>query len=353
MENIRNFFANVKNDYLVNKTTAGENRVASGIKIGICLLLYFAALFLQIRLSTLTNIAGVIAQIQVMVSVYLVVAVKNKGYQIAVGINILVSVIIAIIIVFLTGNMDAIPGVVVPLCTIITISIISFYEKSFETKLTEVTEQKKELSTLYDELASTEKEILQQNVKLKDLNRKMKQREVRLNYLAYTDVLTGLPNREMLLNKLDSLVERAQEKQSHFAVVFIDLDDFKKINDYKGHYIGDLLLKSIADKIKKIVYQQDMLGRLGGDEFTLIIQRDLSEIEIFEYVEKIRTALLEPFVVENMELNISASFGIALYPRDGITATELLNYSDIAMYKAKEFGKNRVQFINQRIVSSD
>ncbi len=159
MENIRNFFANVKNDYLVNKTTAGENRVASGIKIGICLLLYFAALFLQIRLSTLTNIAGVIAQIQVMVSVYLVVAVKNKGYQIAVGINILVSVIIAIIIVFLTGNMDAIPGVVVPLCTIITISIISFYEKSFETKLTEVTEQKKELSTHYDELASKEKEI--------------------------------------------------------------------------------------------------------------------------------------------------------------------------------------------------
>lgn len=114
----------------------------------------------------------------------------------------------------------------------------------------------------------------------------------------------------------------------------------------KGHHIGDLLLKSIADRIKKIVLQQDMLGRLGGDEFTLIIQRDLSETEIFEYVEKIRMALLETFVVENMNLNISASFGIARYPRDGVTATELLNYSDIAMYKAKEFGKNRVQFIN-------
>ncbi|MDO9493389.1 GGDEF domain-containing protein [Acetobacterium sp.] len=349
MGNTRNFITNVKNDYLVNKKMAGENRVASGIKIGICLLLYLTALFLQIRFASTTNIAGVIAQIQVMVSVYLVVAVRNKGYQIAVGINILVSLIISIRIVFLTGNLDAIPGVVIPFCTIITISIISFYEKSFEIKLTEVTAQKKELSTLYDELAGTEKEILQQNVRLKDLNRKMKQREVRLNYLAYTDVLTGLPNREMLINKLDFLVERAQEKQAHFTVVFIDLDDFKKINDYKGHYIGDLLLKSIADKIKKIVYQQDMLGRLGGDEFTLKIQRDLSEIEIFEYVEKIRTAILEPFVVENMELNISASFGIALYPRDGINAAELLNYSDIAMYKAKEFGKNRVQFINERV----
>ena len=87
-----------------------------------------------------------------------------------------------------------------------------------------------------------------------------------------------------------------------------------------------------------------MLGRLGGDEFTLIIQRDLSEREILEYVEKIRRALLETYIEENMQLNISASFGIALYPRDGISTTELLNYSDIAMYKAKEFGKNRVQF---------
>lgn len=105
----------------------------------------------------------------------------------------------------------------------------------------------------------------------------------------------------------------------------------KKINDYKGHYIGDLLLKAIADKIKIIILQEDMLGRLGGDEFTLIIQRDLSEREILEYVEKIRRALLETFVVENMQLNISASFGIALYPRDGISTTELLNYSDIAI----------------------
>ena len=92
----------------------------------------------------------------------------------------------------------------------------------------------------------------------------MKQREVRLNYLAYTDVLTGLPNREMLINKLDFLVEQAQERQARFAVVFIDLDNFKKINDYKGHYIGDLLLKAIADKIKIITSQEDMLGRLGG-----------------------------------------------------------------------------------------
>jgi len=111
--------------------------------------------------------------------------------------------------------------------------------------------------------------------------------------------------------------------------------------------IGDLLLKSIAERIKKIVLQEDMLGRLGGDEFTLIIQRDFSEVEIFEYVEKIRTALLETFVIENMDLNVSASFGIARYPQDGLTAIELLNYSDIAIYKAKEFGKNRVQFINE------
>jgi len=347
MEKIKNI-AGFEKNYLENKKTAEESMVASWLKIGICLILYFTAIFLELRLSSTSSIAGVVAQLQVMVSVYLVVAVRDKGYRIAVAINVLVSLIVGIVVVIGAGNLDAIPGVVVPICTIITISIISYYEKGFDTKLAEATDQQKELSDLYDELASSEKEILQQNVKLKELNRKMKQREVRLNYLAYTDVLTGLPNREMLINKLDFLVERSQEKQERFAVVFIDLDNFKKINDYKGHYIGDLLLKSIADKIKKIIYQQDMLGRLGGDEFTLIIQRDLSEREIFDYVEKIRTALLVTFVVENMELNISASFGIALYPRDGINSTELLNYSDIAMYKAKEFGKNRVQFINQR-----
>lgn len=347
MERIRKI-TDLKKNYLENKMASEESKVASQVKIVICLILYFTALFLQVRLVALTNIAGVMAQIHVMVSVYLVVALRNKGYRIAVAINVMVSLFIGIRIVLLTGNLEAIPGVVVPICTIITISIISFYEKSFDTKLTEATEQKKELSNLYDELASSEKEILQQNVKLKELNRKMKQREVRLNYLAYTDVLTGLPNREMLINKLDSLVEGFRENQGSFAVVFIDLDNFKKINDSKGHYIGDLLLKSIADKIKKIIHQQDMLGRLGGDEFTLIIQRDLNEKEIFDYIEKIRKSLLETFVVENMELNISASFGIARYPRDGINATELLNYSDLAMYKAKEFGKNSVHFINEQ-----
>ncbi|MBC3900136.1 diguanylate cyclase [Acetobacterium malicum] len=348
MERIKKI-TDLKKNYFENKTTSPESKVASRIKVVICLILYFTAIVLELRLSATTSIAGVVAQLQVMVSVYLVVAVRDKGYQIAVAINILVALIVAFIVVIGAGNLSAIPGVIVPICTIITISIITFYEKGFESKLVEATEQKKELSNLYDELASTEKKILQQNVKLKELNRKMKQREVRLNYLAFTDVLTGLPNREMLINKLDSLVERSPEQHQHFAVVFIDLDNYKKINDYKGHYIGDLLMKAIADRIKKIVFQQDMLGRLGGDEFTLIIQRDLSETEIFAYVEKIRTALLETFVIENMDLHISASFGVARYPQDGINAVELLNYSDIAMYKAKEFGKNRVQFINERV----
>lgn len=348
MEKSKNL-TRLKKNYLEKKKTVTENKKVSGLKIGISVILFITVIFLQVRLSALSNIAGVIAQIQVMVSVYLVVAVRDKGYLIAVGINILASLLVLFGVVIGRGNLEAIPGVVVPLCTIITISIISFYEHSFNAKLSEITEQKKELSALYDELASSEKEFLQQNVKLKELNRKMKQREVRLDYLAFTDVLTGLPNREMIIGKFDALFDRHQEEAAQFAVVFIDLDNFKKINDYKGHYIGDLLLKAIADKMKKIIYQEDMLGRLGGDEFTLIVQRDLTEREILEYVEKIRSALLETFEIENMELNISASFGIALCPRDGITTAELLNYSDSAMYKAKEFGKNRVQFSTERL----
>jgi diguanylate cyclase (GGDEF)-like protein len=140
----------------------------------------------------------------------------------------------------------------------------------------------------------------------------------------------------MIITKLDRLVELASNKPMSFAVVFMDLDNFKQINTAYGYSIGDLLLKAIVAKIKGIMYDEDTLGRLGSDEFALIIQHDLIEVEIYDYVESIRLALLEGFTIEKIEFKIKASFGISVFPRDGINSEEILNYADMAMCKSKE-----------------
>lgn len=321
-----------------NKTMSVEEKKSNTwLKVSICILLYTITIIIQFRFQFLfgINMGGVAAQLQVIISTYLVIWVKKQGYPIAVTINLVVSAMVTIL-VFSSGNMNAVPGIIVPICTIITISIISVYGKGLDTKLEEASKQKEELATLYEELAISEKEIRKQNIQLTEYNNEMKKKEIRQNYFAYIDILTEIPNRKMIIDKLDQLVVQAQNKEMSFAVVFMDLDNFKRINTANGYHIGDLLLKSIVAKIKGLIYEEDTLGRLGSDEFALIIQHDLIETEIYEYVDKIRSALMERFTIEKVEFNISASFGISIFPRDGNSSQELLNFSDTAMCKAKE-----------------
>lgn len=226
-----------------------ENKYVSWIKLCIGLLLFGVTIFIQMRMLFGTNMAGVIAQLQVMISTYLVIAVKKRGYVIAIGINMLVSLMAAIAVLG-NGNMSALPGVIVPICTIITISIILFYGKGLDAKLEEVSKQKGELAALYEELATSEKEIIKQNIQLMEYNNEMKKKDIRQNYFAYIDILTEIPNRKMIINKLDQLVELALNNQMGFAVVFMDLDNFKRINTSNGYHIGDLLLKEIVKKSK-------------------------------------------------------------------------------------------------------
>jgi diguanylate cyclase (GGDEF)-like protein len=319
------------------KKLTTEKRSAAWIKIGVCILLFGITMLIQFKLRVLfeINVSGVAAQLQVIISTYLVISVKKKGYPIAVAMNMVVSVMVAIL-VFGTGNMNAVPGIIVPICTIITISIISFYGKGLDAKLEEISKQKEELTVLYEELTTSEKEIIKQNIQLTEYNNEMKKKEIRQNYFAYIDILTEIPNRKMIITKLDRLVELASNKPMSFAVVFMDLDNFKQINTAYGYSIGDLLLKAIVAKIKGIMYDEDTLGRLGSDEFALIIQHDLIEVEIYDYVESIRLALLEGFTIEKIEFKIKASFGISVFPRDGINSEEILNYADMAMCKSKE-----------------
>lgn len=307
-------------------------------QIVVSLLLFGMTIYVQTRMTFSTNFAGVVAQMQVMISVYLVVGVKRVGYIIAVVINFLVAVVVFGSF-WIAGNPEALPGIFVPLCTIITLSIINYYEKKLDSKLKEVLIQKEEISSLYNELAHAEKKIIKQNLQLKESQHKMKAREVRLNYFSYVDVLTELPNREMLFKKLTQIIEEYQDGQGTFGVVFFDLDHFKRINNSWGYRTGDLLLKKVVERMKEKLNQEDILCRLGSDEFALLIPRQLKQHEIREYAESLVNSLKKSFIIENAELKISASFGVSMYPRDGADAAELLKSADMAMEKSKEQGK--------------
>lgn len=211
----------------------------------------------------------------------------------------------------------------------------------------EVYQQKEEITALYEEVAAAEEELREQNVILADSNITIKKNEEKLIFLANFDTLTELPNRRNITERIDLLVQLSIKKNLTFYVVFIDLDNFKYINDTLGHNYGDLFLQLISSRLKQIVHKGDYFGRIGGDEFALIIQRDFRESEALFYVEEIRKSLSEAFIIEEREIFSTASFGMAVFPIDGSNSLELLKCADIAMYKAKEIGKNNIQFFNK------
>ena len=210
-----------------------------------------------------------------------------------------------------------------------------------------VVEQKNDIAELYKEISTKEELLRQQNAQLISYTEEIKKNEKKLYDLAYFDALTGLPNRKMFIERLDSLIEKSKHQTEIFYIVFIDMDSFKKINDTMGHRVGDKFIQIAADNLKQSIHEGDMLGRIGGDEFALIISRDLNKEEVFKEVDAIRKSFSKPFRINNTEVRSTASFGMAVFPYDGDTASEMLESADISMYKAKEFGKNNVQFFEK------
>jgi diguanylate cyclase (GGDEF)-like protein len=172
---------------------------------------------------------------------------------------------------------------------------------------------------------------------------KRRQAEERLNYLANFDPLTDLPNRTLLYDRLGQAMTRAPWHKRSVAVLFLDLDRFKNINDTLGHAFGDLLLKAVAERLTRCVREGDTVARLGGDEFVLILDDLAQPGDILLVAQKILGALSSPFNLEGRELFITTSIGIALYPDDGKDYETLLKNADTAMYRAKEQGKNNYQ----------
>lgn len=179
-----------------------------------------------------------------------------------------------------------------------------------------------------------------------------KQYEVQLEYQATHDALTGLPNRSLLVDRLQQALCFAERDERIVAVAFIDLDQFKLINDTLGHHAGDTLLSEVASRLRNSVREADTIARLGGDEFVLVCTQIHSEEEIARAMRRILDAISQPLELDGTKLRIGCSIGVSLYPRDGHNAETLLKHADAAMYQAKEAGRSNYQFfipeLNQR-----
>jgi diguanylate cyclase (GGDEF)-like protein/PAS domain S-box-containing protein len=171
-----------------------------------------------------------------------------------------------------------------------------------------------------------------------------KQAEERIRYMADHDALTGLPNRVLFRDRVKQAIARAHRDQTEVAILFIDLDYFKHINDSLGHHIGDRLLQMAAVRMQGCVREGDSLARLGGDEFVLSLPLHNGSTDAAVVAQKAMAALDTPFIVEGHQLHVSASIGISLYPQDGTDVESLMRTADTAMYHAKEKGRGNFQF---------
>jgi diguanylate cyclase (GGDEF)-like protein/PAS domain S-box-containing protein len=176
-----------------------------------------------------------------------------------------------------------------------------------------------------------------------------KQAEERIRHLAHYDELTGLANRSMFSQCLSHAIAKAQRNSLALAVLFIDLDRFKNINDTLGHGAGDTVLKEVAERLHGCLRESDTIGRLSGDEFVVLLEEMPQSIHCTEVAQKILAAIARPFVLDTQEFHLTASIGISTYPADSEDLQGLLKNADVAMYRAKELGKNKFQFYSAQM----
>jgi len=173
--------------------------------------------------------------------------------------------------------------------------------------------------------------------------------EEKADFLAYHDSLTHLPNRANFEREIVRVFDVAKDNHEMIAILFIDLDRFKVINDTLGHHVGDEMLVYLAKRIKNILRKDDLFARIGGDEFVIILESLKTRKNAAMMAEKILSVVREPIQVQNYHLNTSASIGIALYPDDGLEKSEIIKHADSAMYYAKEKGKDRYEFYTKQL----
>lgn len=243
---------------------------------------------------------------------------------------------------------------------------------SIDKKNDEISQVTSEINEFLSELEDYQKQIIQRDKKINDINRNLEvmvmqrtnellstnkslhqeimhrcEMQQKIKRIAYHDYLTELPNRLLFIEQLNNAIKYAKNLNKLVTVMFLDLDSFKMINDSMGHATGDELLKEVAVRLMETVKQSDLVARIGGDEFVLLIRNvtDLNGIKAM--AERILDSFYEPFNLDNQECFVTTSIGIATYPMDGEDSETLLKNADIAMYNAKEKGKNQFVFCAQ------
>jgi diguanylate cyclase (GGDEF)-like protein len=176
-----------------------------------------------------------------------------------------------------------------------------------------------------------------------------KRSELRLNYLAQYDALTGIPNRGYFHDQLDRAIARAQRDSSKVALFFLDLDQFKVVNDTLGHDAGDHLLKEMAERLTRAVRAGDVIARLGGDEFAVLLEGVNGARDTEVIAKSILDVVREPFTFSGHQIAVTTSIGITIYPSDNSNTSALVKNADIAMYQAKESGRNNFKFFTARM----
>ncbi|GEK88248.1 diguanylate cyclase (GGDEF) domain-containing protein [Alkalibacterium putridalgicola] len=179
----------------------------------------------------------------------------------------------------------------------------------------------------------------------------LEEKNSQLNTLVNYDALTGLSNRRHFMAATEKYIERAEKNHGSFALMFIDLDHFKTVNDQHGHQIGDELLKNVSEKIRNSIHSKDMASRIGGDEFVVLLNEAQKE-HIKHISERILDKLTKPIVINGNECNIGASIGISVYPAHGDTVDELISKSDEAMYCIKKDGRNNYKIAENEKLST-
>ena len=303
---------------------------------------YLFLIISQTRSGINPYFKGIIAQLQLLVSILLILKLSRPGKITAIVLNIL-SLQTVMFGHFIKHAPGALTGVVVSFVTIFIVMLIAYLFKEKNQQYSQLAEQKKTTDTLYNELKKSEAKLQSLNNDLVKSNEELDKSRKKLHQLAYYDALTGLPNRTMLLEAIEKKIAMSQKGEIQgFSIIFLDLDDFKRINDTLGHQEGDEYLRIIGSRLNTVTHEGDLCGRLSGDEFCIISQKYDDMGVLADYCERFREVVSRKAVLDGNIVSSGASIGAARYPLDGNTVRELLTSADNSMYAAKRAGKNSV-----------
>ena len=301
-----------------------KNKTRNLIILSVCMVLYLVISLFQgpLRTEFTAKYVGVLTSIHVLIATLIVITNYKRGFIVSL-VLCSISILSALTATLQAHSVNSLPGVILPIITIITTTSIFTYMQLSHAQANQLSEQ-------YQKIVDSHKIILE--------------KDNALRMLAYEDRLTGMKNIQYFTEQL----EEAIKVQPKFTIIYIDIDNFKSINDTFGPKTGDSALVSYANRIAKFCHDKYVCARTaGGDEFVILLLGEQTETNIIGMIEEIRELFNEKIAVQGTKFSVTASYGIATSPRDGATPEMLLDSAILAVYKAKAKGKDRTCFFSQ------